>query len=60
MNRQSLFDPCPRCEGIGSVCQACDRPFDECECLEDSEPCFCSRCNGRGKLLSGLEEQDDG
>ena len=59
MNPRSLFEACPRCDGIGSVCQACDRPIDECECFEDSEPCLCDRCNGRGKVLPGTEGDDD-
>lgn len=41
-------ETCPDCGGIGAVCLACKSPIDECECFEDSEPCICERCDGRG------------
>lgn len=57
---QPPFDSCPQCDGIGSVCQACGLPINECECLEDSDPCLCERCNGYGKVLLIDEGGDDG
>ena len=51
---------CPRCDGIGSVCQACDRPLDECECMEDSEPCPCDVCRGKGRLMGAMSPESRG
>jgi hypothetical protein len=40
---------CNRCSGTGSVCLACDRAVDDCECGEDAMPCTCEVCEGNGR-----------
>ena len=37
---------CPKCGDTGTVCWACDKAIDECECGEDQEPVPCDRCHG--------------
>jgi len=46
---KSVIESCPTCEGIGSVCLACNRPINDCECFEDQEPCACKKCGGTGQ-----------
>lgn len=53
-----MMETCPVCDGIGSMCLCCKQPIDDCECFEDQEPCPCERCNGRGKVWPGDENDD--
>ncbi len=54
---KSVIEACPKCEGIGSVCLACDQPINDCECFEDQEPCVCAKCRGIG--TAGFPEDGD-
>ena len=53
------LETCPRCDGEGSICLACKCPITDCECFEDSEPCMCDRCNGRGKTWGADDDEDE-
>lgn len=51
---EPLFEDCTFCDGTGTICIACRESITECLCAEDSMPCACNACNGKGR--AALEE----
>lgn len=48
-------DICETCDGTGSVCLCCDRPIEDCECFDESEPSLCLKCMGSGRATADDE-----
>lgn len=55
-----MADECPKCDGTGSQCNACDAGIMDCNCGPDAEPGPCEACGGAGFTAAVAERVPGG